>query len=82
VLAVKVLAFTVLLADQHRKRSRLAGASTCFWIQGTEYHLQQVAQNAQFQPVLGTGGFFKFFYFFFTATRETFAGKNRRMPVC
>ena len=42
----------VLLADQHRKRSCLAGASTCFWTQCTDY-LQQVTQNAQFQPVHG-----------------------------
>ena len=35
----------VLLADQHRKRSCLAGASTCFWTQCTEY-LQQVTQSA------------------------------------
>ena len=32
----------------------LAGASTCFWTQGTEY-LQQVTQNAQFELVHGTG---------------------------
>ena len=38
-------AFMVLLADQHRKRSCLAGASTCFWTQCTEY-LQQVTQSA------------------------------------
>ena len=35
----------VLLADQHGKRSCLAGASTCFWTQCTEY-LQQVTQSA------------------------------------
>ena len=43
--------FIVFLADQHRKRSCLAEASTCFWTQGTE-HLQQVTQSPQFQPVL------------------------------
>ena len=48
--------FMVLLADQHQKRSCLAGASTCFWTQCTEY-LQQVTQSAQFQPVLGTSNF-------------------------
>ena len=51
-------AFMVLLADQRRKRSCLARASTCFWTQCTEY-LQQVTQSAQFhfQPVLNTGDF-------------------------
>ena len=48
--------FMVLLADQRRKRSCFAGASTCFWTQCTEY-LQQVTQNAQFLPLLGTGDF-------------------------
>ena len=43
VLAVKV--FPVLLADQHRRRSWLARASTCLWTQGTEY-LQQVTQSS------------------------------------
>ena len=49
-------AFMVLLADQHWKRSCLAGASTCFWTHCTEY-LQQVTQSAQFQLVLGTSNF-------------------------
>ena len=31
VLAVKVFTFTVLLADEHQKRSCLPGASICFW---------------------------------------------------
>ena len=41
VLAVKVFLFTVLLAEleQHQKQSCLAGASTCFWTQGTDYDL-------------------------------------------
>ena len=43
----------VFHADEYHKRFCLARASTCFWIQGTEY-LQQVTQSAQFQPVLGT----------------------------
>ena len=43
VLSVKV--FTVLLADQHSRRSWLARASTCLWTQGTEY-LQQVTQSS------------------------------------
>ena len=56
-LAVKVFAFTVLLAEQHWKRSCLVGASTCFCTQGTEYDLQQVAQSAQFQLLLCTSDF-------------------------
>ena len=47
----------VLLADQHRKRSCLAEASTCFWTLGTE-HLQQGTQNPQFQLVCGTSDFY------------------------
>ena len=39
VLAVKVFRVTVLLAEQHQKRSYLAGASNCFWTQGTDYDL-------------------------------------------
>ena len=46
-----VSAFIVLLADQHRKRSCLVGASMCFWTQDTEY-LQQVTKSAQFSPYL------------------------------
>ena len=53
----------VLPADQHRKWSCLARASTCFWTQGTEY-LQQITQSAQFQLVCGTGNFFFFFYWY------------------
>ena len=61
-------------SDQRWKRSCLAGASTCFWTQCTEY-LPQVTQSAQFQLVLGMATLF------FTGTRETFIGKNRCMLV-
>ena len=56
-----VWTFIVLLADQHWERSCLAGASTCFQTQGTEY-LQQVTQSAQFQLVRGTGDFIFYLY--------------------
>ena len=50
----------VLLADQHRKWSCLAGAPSCFWTQGTEYNIQQVTQSTQFQPATGN---FLFLFF-------------------
>ena len=50
------------LVEHHRKWSCLAGASTCFRTQGTEYDLYQVTQNTQFQPVLGTDDYIFYQY--------------------
>ena len=61
--------FTVLLADQHWKRSLLARASTCLWTQGTEY-FPQVTQTARFQSVHGMATLS------FTGTRGTFTSKT------
>jgi len=66
--------FTVLLADQHQKRSWLARPSTCLWTQGTEY-FPQVTQTTQFQSVHGMATLS------FTGTRRTFTSKNQHMPV-
>ena len=59
--------FCLLNITRRDKGSCLAGASTCFRTQGTEYDLHQVTKNAQFQSVLGTGD---------CITGETFTGKK------
>ena len=66
-------AFMVLLADQHRKRSCLAGASTCF-----RPSVQSISSKSH--KALSFSRYLVQATLFFTG-RETFTGKNRHMPV-